>query len=360
MIAFSPKNKKPKTVASAGIRGFQLDGAESFFTKEGNIMSRRVGDHILYTAHPPIKFQHPWFCRVTWVDDLEVAGGEKESCWALGVTPGFVNGIDPVCPTAKELDVFSEKLDINGIPIKEYGQAGLLDSPLVPLKGKWTQAEGMPYRHREYFKAIGLMSESRNRGGEGRAVSEIDRRFPFSIDVYVGVFINQVEAKHALTYDGWFGLWPSRTYSQSAPSLKRPILQTGTNPLKLPIDPGEEPDENSKADYLNIATLYAFSSVEDAFYSQGKFVAPFGGFSPKKTSRIFVCNDVFWNVEHRSKDLEPIQPNKPFVINPMGLGLSPLGGSLISGFVSSINSSLNAMQDRTEKTPENTGVFWSV
>jgi hypothetical protein len=140
-----PRKKPKNTVDSGAGVGTRSYGAKNiFYTRDGvQVRERKLGDRILYSAEAPGKWIHPWYATVGWFTEesgaLKNNKGEAIEGFAALVNPGFVNGIDPVCPGSQKIKIGEEETStdlLSGDTKRDVlTDAGLLDGPLVPLYG---------------------------------------------------------------------------------------------------------------------------------------------------------------------------------------------------------------------------------
>ena len=140
-----PRKKLKNTVDSGAGVGTRSYGAKNiFYARDGvQVRERKLGDRILYSAEASGKWMHPWYTTVGWFTKdsgaLKNNKGEAIEGFAAVVNPGFVNGVDPVCPGSQKIKIGEKKttndLLSGGDPQAILVEAGLLDGPLVPLYG---------------------------------------------------------------------------------------------------------------------------------------------------------------------------------------------------------------------------------
>ena len=138
-----PRIKAKNTVDSGAGVGTRAYGDKNiFYARDGvQVRERKLGDRVLYSADALGGWIHPWYTTVGWFTKesgaLKNNKGEAIAGFAAVVNPGFVNGLDPVCPGSQKIKVGEEKTSSDllsgGDPQDVLIEAGLLDGPLIPL-----------------------------------------------------------------------------------------------------------------------------------------------------------------------------------------------------------------------------------
>ena len=138
-----PRKKPKNTVDSGAGVGTRSYGAKNiFYARDGvQVRERKLGDRVLYSAEALGRWIHPWYTTVGWFTEdsgtLKNNKGDVIEGFAAVVNPGFVNGIDPVCPGAQKVKIGEKtaSTDLLGGDTKQnvLVEPGLLDGPLVPL-----------------------------------------------------------------------------------------------------------------------------------------------------------------------------------------------------------------------------------
>jgi hypothetical protein len=138
-----PRTKAKNTVDSgAGVGARAYGDKNIFYARDGvQVRERKLGDRILYSSDALGRWMHPWYTTVGWFTKgsgaLKNNRGEAIAGFAAVVNPGFVNGLDPVCPGSQKIKVGEEKTSSDllsgGDPQDVLAEPGLLDGPLIPL-----------------------------------------------------------------------------------------------------------------------------------------------------------------------------------------------------------------------------------
>jgi hypothetical protein len=356
------------------------------------------GRELLLKRKRAKEWAHPWYTDLVWSESLKDRFGESLSPgWAAIVRPGFVNGIDPVCPQAEGVKPFTTERSFYGSG--QTDQAGLLDGPLIPLSGPgfWQPTSSIPFAVKQFFNSVGLEPEVSISGGvRGNNISDISitinetrsrlgsgggesRQF-MEAHLYLAVARPSYRQENILQGDGFGGFWTDTFVSFDVLSFSRfprPRLLAGQMPkssnTSVPgtFNPLQSSMGDEGLDYLKVATIYAVSpaSESDGFESLGSALGAFsspgaarrGGMeSIPRNWEMLVQYDLFWNVEHRSRNLVPINIRTGPVV---GGGLAAFVGRWAPGVVASANMAANmgnSLISSALNTRTNEGVFWTV
>jgi len=142
MILRPRKNAKNTIDSGSGVGTRSYGEKKIFYERDGvQVRERKMGDRILYTAESLGQWIHPWYTTVGWFTresgTLKNNKGEAIAGFAAVVNPGFVNGIDPVCPGSQKIKVGEEETSndlLSGGDVQDVlAEPGLLDGPLIPL-----------------------------------------------------------------------------------------------------------------------------------------------------------------------------------------------------------------------------------
>lgn len=375
MIIVLRNKRKPKITTCGGVYSRVVKGVTMLYTEDGMMRERKVGGNILYSLPNSGEWEHPWFTRVMWSETLKDRfTGKPTPGFAAVVKPGFLNGLDPVCPAAEEIEVYSPEDEQAGPGEVQMGQPGLLDEPLIPLNGSdsWKRADSMPYRVRKYFETIGVsQADFMSLKGQTLVINETKgnmfqqmgaKSTLLKTDLYLAVARPTLKTQQVAFSDG-YGT-PLFDYNVSFDNtalinFPRPRLLAGENPRQA----GKGADStglggagrgDEGVDYVGIATVYA-ASPKDWEAPEDSRVR----ITPDEAWRIFVSYEAFWNLDYRSRELQPMN-FKSMTVGPI---MGGLGGSLIAPAVAAANMAMNSgnkMMSDALNSQTNEGVFWSV
>ena len=428
MIIRKKNNSSVTTSDAQGYGSKSSDSSWGFVGRNGELrpdsFTRRDGSkNILYSKQRQKKWRHPWHLEVGWGTNLVDGLGKKAPDGiAVIVTPGFVNGIDPVVGgvyidsyQASDKDIGGERVEISSLRSQGKQQAALLDYPLIGLNAgyAWHKPKRVPYMVKQYFSnllldpkditAADLNAASvaqtgkglGNMRSEGFADAAIDAALGINVDTSggdPGEFYREIRVtdfyianarpalaeERFLSSDGFGGIVNNTFATVNTLSLSqwpRPIIRfgqlpepsvaTGFNAFQS-IGSGKNEGKDSGIDYLKLGSIFAISPE-----TQAKWVSdPAGGGWAYKNSKmpgkdwdIYVTHDVFWNLCHRAKNPKEVQYNS----GPnLGIALAAGGGMLglaLAAPMIAANSMLQNMQDNMLKgamgTKSNNGLFWT-
>ena len=375
MIIVLRNKRKPKVTTCNGVYSRVVRGVTMLYTEDGMMRERKVGGNILYSLPNSGEWEHPWFTRVMWSETLKDRyTGRPTPGFAAVVKPGFQNGLDPVCPAAEEIEIYSEDEQAAGPGKAQMGQPGLLDEPLIPLGGSssWKRADSMPYRVRKYFESIGITQDDfMSMQGQTVVINETKgnmfqqmsgKSTLLKTDLYLAVARPTLKTQQVAFSDG-YGT-PLFNYNVSFDNtalinFPRPRLVVGENPRQAgggtnPMGTGGAGLGDEGVDYVGIATVYAVSPKDWEAPEDSRV-----RITPDEAWRIFVSYEAFWNMDYRSRELQPVN----FKSTTLGPIMGGLGGSLIAPAVAAANMAMNAgnkMMSDALNSQTNEGIFWSV
>jgi hypothetical protein len=248
------------------------------------------------------------------------------------------------------------------------GQPGLLDDPLIPLNGSssWKRADAMPYRVRKYFETMAIVQDDfMSLQGQTLVINETKgnmfqqmsgKSTLLKTDIYLAVARPTLKTQQVAFSDGYGA--PLFDYSVSfdntaLTTFPRPRLLVGENPRQaggggnsMGIGGAALGDEG--VDYIGIATVYA-ASPKDWEAPEDTRVR----ITPDEAWRVFVSYEAFWNMDYRSRELQPTN-FKSMTVGPI---MGGLGGSLIAPAVAmaadtpQMDTALEIMMDISSSTP---------
>ena len=380
-MILSPRKKQKNTVDSGAGVGTRSYGAKNiFYTHDGvRVRERRLGDRIVYSADAPGKWMHPWYTTVGWFTQesgaLKNNKGEAIEGFAAVVNPGFVNGVDPVCPGSQKIKIGEKKttndLLSGGDPQDILVEAGLLDGPLIPLFKNFSLIDrkgaipaGLADLGAVPVPGFGSL------GGNASSGFIIRQSMPgsnSSSDRYVattGIFLQcaRPTAKmdvstfnypfDAIQYDVSYdidvferlGVRARLGVGTPPPNLKPTLLDrlNGTY-----TDPG--------IDVFMIATVYLLSPENPETDESS------GG--PKITEAWvpYVRHHAYWNLEYRFKMVPPV--NNPAGIAKAALPLLAFTGRYTfagQGVLAAMESEMNRLMAAVFNAKNTEGRFWTV
>lgn len=371
-----PRKKQKNTVDSGAGVGTRSYGAKNiFYTRDGvQVHERKLGDRILYSAEAPGKWIHPWYTTVGWFTQesgaLKNNKGEAIEGFAAVVNPGFVNGVDPVCPGAQKIKIGEEKttndLLSGGDPQDILVEPGLLDGPLVPLFdnfGVIRRKGGIPAGLADLgavpYAGFGTVSGNFNSGftiNQTMPGNEVpNKRYAAATGIYlqcarptskmdVSTFNYPFEAiEYNVSFDtaalDRYGIRASLRVGAPPPNQKPSMMDKLTGDY---TDPG--------LDCWMIATIYLLSPENPEEDDKG----------PKITEAWvpYVKHHTYWNLEYRWKLVVPV--NKPAKTD---LSLLPITGRYTLagvGMLSAQNSELNRLMAAVFNAKNTEGRFWTI
>jgi hypothetical protein len=121
--------KRKLHIEVSGAQSRKLDGSFVVYNKSNPYPCRKLGKQILVSRPPEdLPWEHPWKTRLKYYTNLKMFDGTEFSGFGAKVSPGFVNGLDPVAVAA-----YSE----NPTPVERQGvfknAPGLMDDPIIPI-----------------------------------------------------------------------------------------------------------------------------------------------------------------------------------------------------------------------------------
>jgi len=362
-----PRIKPKNTVDSGAGVGTRSYGAKNiFYARDGvQVRERKLGDRILYSAEAPGKWIHPWYTTVGWFTEesgaLKNNKGEAIEGFAALVNPGFVNGIDPVCPGAQKVKVGEQTVStdlLSGDTTRDVlTDAGLLDGPLVPLYGFGliTRKGGIPAGLAD-LGAVHYQDGMSVSGGSikleevppnpryvattgiylqcARPTSQMDvstLNFPFEAIEYNVAFDTAALDRYGIRARLGVGAPP--------PNQKPTILDRLSGGY---TDPG--------VDCWMIATVYLLSPENPEMGDRGPRITE--AWVP------YVKHHTYWNLEYRWKLVVPV--NKPAKTD---LSLLPITGRYTlagQGMLAAGASELNRFVAALFNSKNTEGRFWTI
>ena len=365
-----PRKKAKNTGDSGAGVGTRSYGAKNiFFARDGvQVRERKLGDRILYSAESLGGWIHPWYTTVGWCTEesgnLKNNRGEAISGFAAVVNPGFVNGIDPVCPGAQKIKIGEEEtsndLLSGGDPQDVLVEAGLLDGPLVPLYSPnlITRAGGIPAGLSDLGAVPYTDGLSVSGGGSQLAMEEVpvDPRYLAAIDIYLQCARPTAEMNVSTFNYPMDSIEYNTTFNTDALDREgaRASLRVGSMP------PNQKPTIADKftggytdpgIDCFLIATVYFLSPENPIVGAEG---AP----ELNETWVPYVQHHTFWNLEYRWKLVVPV--NKPAKLD---VSLLPITGKYTlagQGMLAAGASELNRLLAAVFNAKNTEGRFWTI
>lgn len=363
-----PRKKQKNTVDSGAGVGTRSYGAKNiFYARNGvQVRERKLGDRILYSAEALGGWLHPWYTTVGWCTEesgsLKNNRGEAIAGFAAVVNPGFVNGIDPVCPGAQKIKIGEEETSndlLSGGDKRDIlVEAGLLDGPLVPLYGinLITRKGGIPAG----LSDLGAVHYTGGVSVSGESIkleeAPVDPRYLASTDIYLQC------ARPTSTMDVSTFNYPmdSIEYNVSFDTavLDRLGIRAGLRVGSMP--PNQKPTILDKfaggytdpgIDCFLIATVYFLSPENPIVDANG---------APELTEAWvpYVQHHTFWNLEYRWKLVVPM--NKPAKLD---MSLLPITGRYTlagQGMLAAGASELNRLVAAVFNAKNTEGRFWTI
>jgi hypothetical protein len=352
-----PRKKAKNTIDSGSGVGTRSYGEKKIFHERDGVQvrERKMGERILYTAESLGQWIHPWYTTVSWFTKesgtLKNNKGEEIEGFAALVNPGFVNGIDPVCPGSQKINVGEEETSndlLSGGNVQDVlAEAGLLDGPLIPLFNTFsliTRKGGIPAgladlgavhysaleegpENPRYVASTGLYLQC------ARPTAKMDvstSDYPFdSIEYNVSFGTAALDS---------YGIRARLEVGAPPPNQKPTIMDKLTGGY---TDPG--------LDCWMVATIYLLSPENPEVGEKG----------PKITQAWvpYVRHHTYWNLEYRWKLVVP--QSRPAKLDP---SLLPITGSfmLARGVLAAGGSELNRLMSVVFNAKNTQGRFWTV
>jgi hypothetical protein len=370
-----PRKKTKNTVDSGAGVGTRSYGAKNiFYARDGvQVRERKLGDRILYSAEAPGKWIHPWFTTVGWFTEesgaLKNNKGVAISGFAAVVKPGFVNGIDPVCPGSQKIKVGQKETSsdlLGGGDAQDIlEEPGLMDGPLIPFFDTFgLMSRGIPAGLTDLGAVPYVGSESLSgNASSGYTIKQTllgsfdsSERYVASSDIYLQCArpTSQMDVStynypfEAIEYNVSFntsvldrlGIRAGLRVGSMPPNLKPTIMDKlfGTGYT----DPG--------IDCFLIATVYLLSPENPEMGAMGPIVTE--AWVP------YVKHHTFWNLEYRWKLVVPV--NKPAKTD---LSLLPITGRYTlagQGMLAAGGSELNRLMAAVFNAKNTEGKFWTI
>jgi hypothetical protein len=396
-MIFVRQRNKSRIDSGPGIQGVhlappsesrRLGESFSFSGKNGTFRVREIDQggrkSVLLERRRGRDWPHPWFTELLW--------SEKYKDWAAQVKPGFVNGIDPVCPAADDIPPFTEPA-ISFSGKAQLSSPGLMDGPLIPLSGPavWKTPGSIPYAVKKFFDTVSieprvslsgsirdidnariLIDETRVRAAQAAGESQGSEREVYSTDIVVIVARPSYQQDNQIRSDGFGGIWTDVNVGFSVLSVMnfpRPRLQimqmpkSSNNSFPGTFDPLKASQGDEGLDYLKIGTIYAASPIKppsgDIDMSSILGSADRGRFGIPEDWEMLVQYNVFWNLEHRARNLRPINLRQGPVVDAatsMFVGRYAPGAVGTTNMIANLGNSIfsNVLNSRT-----NEGTFWN-
>jgi hypothetical protein len=355
-----PRKKGKNTVDSGFGVGTRSYGRKNiFYTHDGvQVRERKLGDRILYSLDSPQEWMHPWYTTVGYFTQesgvLKNTKDEAIAGFAAVVNPGFVNGIDPVCPGAQKIIVGEEKTSNNllsgGDPVEIKEQPGLLDGPLIPLYGFVFIGKGIPAGLKD------LGAEERSSDPNTIAPTNPDARYVATTGIYlqcarptskmdVSEFNYPMDSiDYSVSFDtaalDRYGVRATIGVGAPPPNLKPSIADKLTGGYQ---DPG--------LDCWMIATVYLLSPKNPITDKDGNPVVT-EAWVP------YVKHHTYWNLEYRWRLVVP--QNKPLKTDMSLLPITGRYGLAGQGMVAAGASEVNRLMAAVLNAKNTNGKFWTV
>jgi hypothetical protein len=368
-----PRKKQKNTVDSgAGLATRSYGAKNIFYARDGvQVRERKLGDRILYTAEAPGRWIHPWYTTVGWFTKesgaLKNNKGEAVAGFAAVVNPGFVNGIDPVCPGSQKIKVGEKKSSSDLLGGSKLGgsktqdvlaAAGLLDGPLIPLFDTFaliTRKGGIPAG----LADLGAVpyTDGVSVSGEAIKLEEVPEnpRYVASTGIYlqcarptskmdVSTFNYPMDSiEYNVSFDtaalDRYGIRAILGVGSPPPNQKPTIMDKLTGNY---TDPG--------LDCWMVATIYLLSPENPEMGDNGPKVT--------ETWVPYVRHHTYWNLEYRWKLVVP--QNKPAKLD---MSLLPITGRYTlagQGMLAAGASELNRLMAAVFNAKNTQGRFWTV
>jgi hypothetical protein len=361
-----PRKKAKNTIDSGSGVGTRSYGEKKIFHERDGVQvrERRMGERILYTAESLGQWMHPWYTTVSWFTKesgtLKNNKGEAIAGFAALVNPGFVNGIDPVCPGSQKIKVGEEETSndlLGGATTQDVlAEPGLLDGPLIPLFDHFNlMSKGIPAG----LADLGAVpySDGLSVSGEAIKLEEVPEnpRYVASTGIYlqcarptskmdVSTFNYPFDSiEYNVTFDtaalDRYGIRARLGVGSPPPNQKPTIMDKLTG---IYTDPG--------LDCWMVATIYLLSPENPETDDKG----------PKITEAWvpYVKHHTYWNLEYRWKLVVP--QNKPAKTD---MSLLPITGRYTLAPVATLsaqNSELNRLMAAVFNSKNTEGRFWTI
>ena len=96
--------KRKLQIEVSGAQSRKLDGSFVVYNKGNPYPLRKMGKQILVSKPPEdLPWEHPWKTRLKYYEKLKMFDGTEFSGFGAKVSPGFVNGLDPVAVAAHSI-----------------------------------------------------------------------------------------------------------------------------------------------------------------------------------------------------------------------------------------------------------------
>jgi hypothetical protein len=309
---------------------------------------------------------HPWYTTVSWFTresgTLKNNKGEVIEGFAAVVNPGFVNGIDPVCPGSQKIKVGEEETSsdlLSGGDKKDVlAEAGLLDGPLIPLFNTFslvTRKGGIPAG----LADLGAVhySDGMSVSGGSITLEEVPEnpRYVAATGLYlqcarptakmdVSTFNYPMDSiEYNVSFDtaalDRYGIRAILGVGSPPPNQKPTIMDKLTG---IYTDPG--------LDCWMVATIYLLSPENPEMGDNGPKVT--------ETWVPYVRHHTYWNLEYRWKLVVP--QNKPAKLD---MSLLPITGRYTlagQGTLAAGASELNRLVAAIFNAKNTEGRFWTI
>jgi hypothetical protein len=366
-----PRKKAKNTIDSGSGVGTRSYGEKKIFHERDGVQvrERKMGERILYTAESLGQWMHPWYTTVSWFTresgTLKNNKGEVIEGFAAVVNPGFVNGVDPVCPGSQKIKVGEEETSsdlLSGGDKKDVlAEPGLLDGPLIPLFDTFslvTRKGGIPAG----LADLGAVhyQDGMSVSGEAIRLEEVPEnpRYVATTGLYlqcarptskmdVSTFNFPIDAiEYNVSYDidifERLGVRARLGVGSPPPNQKPTIMDKFAGSY---TDPG--------IDCWMIATIYLLSPENPETDDKG----------PKITEAWvpYVKHHTYWNLEYRFKMVPPV--NSPSGIARSALPLLAFTGRYSfagQGVLASMESGMNRLLAAVFNSKNTEGRFWTI
>jgi len=373
-----PRKKQKNTVDSGSGVGTRSYGAKNiFYARDGvQVRERRMGERILYTAESLGQWMHPWYTTVSWFTQesgaLKNNKGEAIAGFAAVVNPGFVNGIDPVCPGSQKIKVGEKKSSSDLLGGSKLGgsktqdvlaEPGLLDGPLIPLFNTFgIMGKGIPAGLADLgavpYSSGATVSGSYNSGSMVLQLNSSNVENPRYV-ASTGIYLQCARPTSEMDVSTFNFPFDSIEYNVSFNMAAldrygiRARLGVGSPP------PNQKPTIMDKLsggytdpglDCWMVATIYLLSPENPEMGDNGPKVT--------ETWVPYVRHHTYWNLEYRWKLVVP--QNKPAKLD---MSLLPITGRYTlagQGMLAAGASELNRLVAALFNAKNTEGRFWAI
>lgn len=320
---------------------------------------------------------HPWFTEVAWDSEYEEKMTGEKGRWTANITPGFINGDDPVYPIPADETELDGLKGSNGQSFVGRVAEGTKLLPLCLGPKIRLHRFKKPDRIPAYLKELGAYdpvsavktvetasgisilanNQEEDDPAKKRAVMKCDiwlsvarPSLQMNADVQGNLLLGQV-VDYSATYNyNTVSQYGTRARIQTGP--ESPTTKSSPKTGLLGFGIGGGVSEDTSQDYLLICTVWMLSPEGGAAIDPPQ--------QPGSDWLPIVQHKLFWNLRHATMNPPPFNYTQSPVVNA---GLAAFVGRYTVAPMATLGA-LNAEADRiftsVFNSKTNDGLFWSI